>query len=127
MPTSVIIGRILLAADQQLGVEKGTVITSTDLVDRGGVQVNEDGSRDVFTAASLGEDGVQLAGIVQRLCLWIRTTILLQAVLEKVPVEGRQLAQRTERPATRRSEHTIPMLSYQAEYQPGRYGDGESA
>jgi hypothetical protein len=57
--TSVVAGSILLARDELLRVEELTVGTSTDLIDDGGLQVNEDGTGDVFAGASLGEEGVE--------------------------------------------------------------------
>lgn len=86
MTSSIVVGCVLLAADQQLWVEQLAVITSADLVNGGGVKVDEDGSRDIFATASLREDGVELARVVESLRVGIRPTILLQAVFEEVPV-----------------------------------------
>jgi hypothetical protein len=84
--SSIVVGCVLLAADQQLGVEQLAVITSADLVNGGGVKVDEDGSRDIFATASLREDGIELARVVESLRVGIRPTVLLQAVFEEVPV-----------------------------------------
>lgn len=86
MTSSIVVGCVLLAADQQLWVEQLAVITSADLVNGGGVKVDEDGSRDIFATASLREDGIELARVVESLRVGIRPTVLLQAVFEKVPV-----------------------------------------
>jgi hypothetical protein len=57
--TSIIVGSILLAADQELGVEELAVGAGPDLVDWGRVEVDEDRPRDVFAVASLGEEGLK--------------------------------------------------------------------
>jgi hypothetical protein len=84
MASSIVIGRVLLAANQQLRVEQLAIVTSADLVDGRGVEVDEDGTRDIFPTSSLREDGIELAGVVQCLRVWIRATILLQAMFEEV-------------------------------------------
>lgn len=102
MPT--IVGSILLAADQQLRVEQLAVGTSADLVNGlsllapsilvaesaayRGVQVDEDGARNVFAIASLREEGLERAALVELLRIGVRTTISLEAVLKKVPEEA---------------------------------------
>ena len=57
--TGVVVGGILLTSDQLLGVEELTVGTGADLVDDGGLQIDEDGTWDVLAGASLGEEGVE--------------------------------------------------------------------
>lgn len=52
----------------------------------GGVQINEDGARDVFPVASLGEEGLEGTSLVAVLLLWVYTSIGQEAVLEQVPV-----------------------------------------
>merc|ERR1712018_226074 len=82
--TSVVVGGILLAGDQLLGVEQLTVCAGADLVDDGGLQIHEDGPRDVLAGASLGEEGVE--GVITapdglvRGHLAIRLDTVLQAV-----------------------------------------------
>ena len=88
--SGVVVGGILLTTDQQLGVEELTVVTSSDLIDWGRVQINEDGTRDVFAAASLGEDSVEFARGVESARVGIWATILQQTVLEEVP--GREIS-----------------------------------
>jgi len=66
-------------------MEQLAVITSADLVDGGGVKIDEDGPRDIFATASLCEDGVELAGVVESLRVGIRAAILLQAMFKKIP------------------------------------------
>ena len=60
--TGEVVGGILLTGDQLFRVEELTVGTGTDLVDHGGLQVDEDGTGDVLTGTGLGEEGVE--GIV---------------------------------------------------------------
>jgi hypothetical protein len=97
-----VVGSILLAADQQLGVEQLAVGTGSDLVDGlcqlalrriqcsecvayRWVQVDKDGARDVFAAASLGEEGLERATLREIRRIGVRTAVSLQAMLEKVP------------------------------------------
>jgi len=56
---SVVVGSILLAADQLLGVEQLAVGAGSDLVDDGGLQVEEDATGNVLAGTSLGEEGVE--------------------------------------------------------------------
>jgi len=57
--TGEVVGGILLTRDELLGVEELSVGTSTDLIDNGGLEIEEDGSGDVLTGTSLGEEGVE--------------------------------------------------------------------
>jgi hypothetical protein len=125
--TSIVVGRILLTADQQLGMEQLAVITRANLVDGRRVEVDEDGARDVFAAARLSEHGIELAGVVESLRVRVGTTILLEAVLEQVPAFTINL-----QPScimcicmcNRRL--TAPRRCFRAVYRPGRYGGEES-
>jgi hypothetical protein len=54
-----VVGGVLLAADQLLGVEQLAVGAGADLVDHGGLQVEEDAAGDVLARAGLGEEGVE--------------------------------------------------------------------
>jgi hypothetical protein len=60
--TSKVIGSILLAGDQLLGVEQLPVGTSADLINHSGLEVQEDTAGDVLPSTSLREEGVE--GIV---------------------------------------------------------------
>ena len=55
---SVVVGGILLTGDQLLGVEQLAVGTGADLIDDGGLQIQEDGAGDVLAGTGLGEEGV---------------------------------------------------------------------
>jgi hypothetical protein len=82
--TGVVVGSILLAGDQLFGVEQLTVGTSADLIDDGGLEIEEDATGDVLASTSLGEEGVESViatadGLVRR-----HLAIRLNAVLEAV-------------------------------------------
>lgn len=49
-----------------------------------GIQINEDGTGNVFTAASLGEEGLERAPLSEILSIGVRTAVGLQAMLEQV-------------------------------------------
>jgi hypothetical protein len=85
MSARIVIGGILLSTDQQLGVEQLAVITRANLVDGRGVKINEDGARDIFSASSLSEDSVELAGVVESFRVRVRTSVFLETMLEEVP------------------------------------------
>ncbi len=87
--TGIVVGSILLAADKKLGVEELTVATSPDLVNGRRVQVDEEGTGDVFAAAGLGEERLVRAAIKDILRVRIRATIRSETMLEKVPGERR--------------------------------------
>ena len=57
--TGEVVGGILLTGDQLFRVEELTVRSSADLIDHGGLQVDEGGTGDVLTGTSLGEEGVE--------------------------------------------------------------------
>jgi len=59
MATSVVIGGIFLAGDELLGVEKRAVCAGTDFVHHGGFQVDKDGTWDVLSRATFGEESVE--------------------------------------------------------------------
>ena len=81
---SVVVGSILLAADQLLGVEQLAVGAGSDLVDDGGLQVNEDCTRNVFSGASFGEEGGEaIVDLVGRLFGGHRA-VGLDAMLEAI-------------------------------------------
>lgn len=105
-----VVGSILLAADQLLGVEKLTVVAGADFIDRlcnfyqhprsqlvpstfrltyRRIKVDEDRTRDIFAATGLGEEGLvgaTVSDIVGKVLVIV--TISLEAVLEQVPKLG---------------------------------------
>ena len=60
--TGEVVRGVLLAGDELLGVEELAVGTGADLVDHGGLEIEEDAAGDVLAGTSLGEEGVE--GIV---------------------------------------------------------------
>lgn len=82
--TGIVVGGILLAADQELGVEELAVGTRPDLIDGRRVEVDEDGAGDVFAIARLGEEGLKGAALGEVLSVGVGTTIGAEAVLEEV-------------------------------------------
>jgi hypothetical protein len=57
--TSEVVGGILLATDQLLGVEQLPVGAGADLVHHGGLQVEEDAAWHMLASAGLAEEGVE--------------------------------------------------------------------
>jgi hypothetical protein len=128
MTTSIVVGGILLAADQQLGVEKVTVFASSDLVNGRGVEVDKKRSRNMLAAARLSEECLERARVTNIGSIGVGATIGAETVLEKVAIQvpvsfifvkvalfdspGRQ--------------RTAPKQSYRAGYQPGPGGGEES-
>lgn len=82
--TGVVVGGILLAVDQQLGVEELAVGASADLVDGRGVEVDKQGAGHVFAAAGLGEEGLVGAWVADVLKVGVGPAVRAQTVLEKV-------------------------------------------
>lgn len=89
--TGVVVGSILLAADQELGVEERAVVAGANLIDGGRVEIDEDGSGHIFAAAGLGEEGLVGAWVADILDIGVRATIGAKAVLEEVARDARQL------------------------------------
>jgi len=82
--TGVVVGGILLAGDELLGVVELTVGSGADLIDDSGLQVEVDGTGNVLASTSLREEGVESIiassdGLVGR-----HLAIRLDAVLEAV-------------------------------------------
>lgn len=84
VPSSVVVRRILFPTDQELGMEKLSVWTGSDFVDRGWIEIDENGTGDMFVVAGLGEEGLE-GTRVTNVGIGVRTTVRLQAVLEEVP------------------------------------------
>jgi len=76
-----VVGGILLSGDELLGVEELSVGSGSDLIDNGGLKIEEDGSGDVLTGTSLGEEGVESIitttdGFVGwHLTIWLNTVL----------------------------------------------------
>jgi len=82
--TGVVVGGVLLASDQLLGVEQLTVCSGADLIDHGGLQIDEDGTGNVLAGAGLAKEGVE--GIITTADGLVRghLTVGLDAVLQAV-------------------------------------------
>jgi hypothetical protein len=57
--TGVVVGSILLPTNQKLRVEQLAVSAGADLVNRGRVEIDEDGAGDVFAITRLSEEGLE--------------------------------------------------------------------
>jgi len=85
---SVVVGSVLLATDEQLGVEKLAVLTGTDLVNWRWVQIDKDGAWHVLAAASLGEESLVGAAFDKVGRVGIGAAVGLQSVFEQVQLPG---------------------------------------
>ena len=82
MSSGEVVGSIFFTGDELLWVEQLSVGSGSDLIDNGWFEIEEDGSWDVFTSTSLGEEGVE--GIVTTTDGFIgwHLTVWLDSVLE---------------------------------------------
>merc|ERR1719412_1048009 len=78
----VVVGGILLAVDQLLGVVESLVGPHAGLVNDGGLEVHEDGPGHVLAAPSLGEEGLE--GVVSEGLVGGHAAVGLDAVLQAV-------------------------------------------
>ncbi len=69
-------------------MEELAVVASANLIDGGRVQIDEDGSRDIFAIAGFGEEGLERPGISNVLGIRVGTAIGSEAVLEEVAISG---------------------------------------
>jgi hypothetical protein len=80
--TGEVVGSILLTRVELLWVEELTVGTSTDFINNGWFQIEEDATWDVLAGTSLGEEGVEsIIATTDGLIGW-HLTVGLDAVLE---------------------------------------------
>ena len=85
--TGEVVGSILLTRDELLWVEELTVGTSTDFINNGWFQIEEDATWDVLAGTSLGEEGVEsIITATDGLVRW-HLTVWLDSMLkaEKFP------------------------------------------
>ena len=82
MSSGEVVGGVFLSGDELLWMEELSVGTSSNLINNGWLKIEEDGSWDVFTSTSLGEEGVE--GIVTTTNGFVgwHLTIWLDSVLE---------------------------------------------
>ena len=82
MSSGEVVGSILFTGDELLWVEQLSVGSSSDFIDDGWFEIEEDGSWDVFTSTSLGEEGVEsIVTTTDRFIRW-HLTVRLDSVLE---------------------------------------------
>ena len=80
--TGEVVGGILLAGDELLGVEELSVGAGSDLIDNGGLEIEEDAAGHVLASTSLGEEGVEsVVATTDGLVRW-HLTVGLDTVLE---------------------------------------------
>jgi hypothetical protein len=77
-----VVGGVLLAGDELLGVEELSVGAGSDLIDNGGLEIEEDAAGNVLASTSLGEEGVEsVVATTDGLIGW-HLTVRLDTVLE---------------------------------------------
>jgi hypothetical protein len=84
MSSGEVVSGIFLSGDELLGVEKLSVGSGSDLIDNGGLKIEEDGSGDVLTGTSLGEEGVESVVTTSDGLIGRHLTVRLDSVLEAV-------------------------------------------
>jgi len=80
--TGVVVGGIFLTGDQLLGMEQLTISSGADLVNDGGLEIDEDGTGDMLAGAGLTEEGVEGIITTANGLVGGHLTIGLDAVLE---------------------------------------------
>jgi len=80
--TGEVVGGILLTGDELLGVEELSVGASADLIDDGGLEIEEDSAGDVLASTSLGEEGVESIIATTDGLIGGHLTVRLDTVLE---------------------------------------------
>ena len=82
MSSGEVVGGIFFSGDELLGVEELSVGSSSNLINNGWLKIEEDGSWDVLSSTSLGEEGVE--GIITTTDGLVRghLSIRLDTVLE---------------------------------------------
>ena len=84
MSSGEVVSGIFLSGDELLGVEKLSVGSGSDLIDNGGLKIEEDGSGNVLTGTSLGEEGVESVVTTTDGLIGGHLTVRLNSVLEAV-------------------------------------------
>jgi hypothetical protein len=82
MSSGEVVSGIFLSGDELLGVEQLSVGSGSDLIDNGGLEIEEDGSGDVLTGTSLGEEGVESVVTTTDGLIGGHLTVRLNSVLE---------------------------------------------
>jgi len=87
--TGEVVGGVLLAGDELLGVEELSVGASSDLIDDGGLKIEEHAAGDVLASTSLGEEGVESVVATTDGLVGGHLTVRLDAVLEAEELPAR--------------------------------------
>ena len=82
MTTGEVVGGILLTGDELLWVEELSVGAGSDLIDDGGLEIEEDSAGDVLASTSLGEEGVESVVTATDGLIGRHLTVRLDTVLE---------------------------------------------
>merc|ERR1712158_263397 len=82
LASGVVVGSVLLAIDQLLGMVELTVGSNPGLVNDSGLQVDEDSSWNMFSASGFREEGLE--GIVSKCLVRGHAAIRLDTVLKAV-------------------------------------------
>ncbi len=82
MSSGEVVGSIFFTGDKLLWMEQLSVGSGSDLIDNGWLEIEEDGSWDVLTSTSLGEEGVEsVVTTTDRFIGW-HLTVWLDSVLK---------------------------------------------
>lgn len=130
MAARIVVGRILLSTDQQLGVEELAVLARPNLVDGRRIQVDEYRPRHVLAAAGLGEKGVVRARILHILGVGVYATVEAEAVLKAIAMRHKKKKRLAIADvlinAQWRGSRTAPKQRCPAAHQPGQYEGARS-
>jgi hypothetical protein len=82
MTSGEVVGGIFFTWDELLGMEELSVGTSSDFINNGWLEIEEDASGDVLTSTSLGEEGVEGIITTTNGLVWWHLTVRLDTVLK---------------------------------------------
>ena len=82
MSSGEVVGSIFFTGDELLWIEELSVGSGSDLIDNGWLEIEEDGSWDVLTGTSLGEEGVESVITTTDGFIGWHLTVWLDSVLE---------------------------------------------
>ena len=77
-----VVGGVFLSGDELLGVEQLSVGSGSNLIDNGGLEIEEHTSGDVLASTSLGEEGVESVVTAADGLIGWHLTVRLDTVLE---------------------------------------------
>jgi hypothetical protein len=82
MSSGEVVGGVFLSGDELLGVEELSVGSGSNLINDGGLEIEENGSGDVLASTSLGEEGVESIITTSDGLVGWHLTVRLDSVLE---------------------------------------------